>query len=104
MIRALTGTQQDQLARYIGGERPASGGIMPTPCSLAPWQDSQATTRFRSREHLQTTLERYEKHYNDHLPQRALDQKTQLQAIRTWQTEQPELFNYKTKNQAGLDS
>jgi len=63
-----------------------------------------ATTRFRSRDDLQTTLERYEKLYNDHLPQRALGHKTPLQAIRTWQTERPELFNGKSKNQSGLDS
>jgi len=63
-----------------------------------------ATTRFRSREDLQTTLERYEKLYNNHLPQRAIGHKTPLQAIRTWQTERPELFNGKTKNQTGLDS
>ena len=63
-----------------------------------------ATTSFRSRDDLQTTLERYEKLYNDHLPQRALGHKTPLQAIRTWQTERPELFNGKSKNQSGLDS
>jgi transposase InsO family protein len=63
-----------------------------------------ATTHFRSRDDLQTTLERYEKLYNDHLPQRALGHKTPLQAIRTWQTERPELFLKKRNNQAGLDS
>ena len=65
--------------------------------------DVLATTRFRSREDLQTTLERYEKLYNDHLPQRALGHKTPLQAIRAWQQERPELFTGKRKNQTGLD-
>ena len=65
--------------------------------------DILATTRFRSREDLQTTITRYEKLYNDHLPQRALGHKTPLQAIRTWQTERPELFNSNAKNQTGLD-
>jgi transposase InsO family protein len=66
--------------------------------------DVLATTHFRSRDDLQTTLERYEKLYNDHLPQRALGHKTPLQAIRVWQTERPELFNKKRNNQAGLDT
>jgi transposase InsO family protein len=66
--------------------------------------DILATTRFRSREDLQTTIERYVKLYNDHLPQKALGHKTPLQAMRTWREQKPELFVRKTKNQAGLDS
>ena len=66
--------------------------------------DVLATTRFQSREDLQTTLERYEKLYNNHLPQRALGHKTPLQAIRTWQAERPELFTSRTHNQTGLDT
>jgi transposase InsO family protein len=66
--------------------------------------DILATTRFRSRVDLQTTLERYGKLYNEHLPQRALAHKTPLQAIRAWREKQPELFARKTKNQSALDS
>lgn len=66
--------------------------------------DVLATTRFRSREDLQTTIERYVKLYNDHLPQRALGHKTPLQALRTWHKERPELFVRKPNNQVGLDS
>ena len=66
--------------------------------------DVLATTRFRSREDLQTTIERYVKLYNDHLPQKALGHKTPLQAMRTWRQERPDLFVRRTHNQAGLDS
>lgn len=54
--------------------------------------DVLATTRFRSREDLQSTIERYVKLYNDHLPQKALGHKTPLQAMRAWRQERPDLF------------
>lgn len=60
--------------------------------------DVLATTRFHSREDLQSTLERYEKLYNDHLPQRALGHKTPLQAIRSWRHKRPDLFTGKRHN------
>jgi transposase InsO family protein len=66
--------------------------------------DVLATTRFRSREDLQTTIERYVKLYNDHLPQRALGHQTPLQVLRAWRKDRTELFVRKTKNQTGLDS
>ena len=66
--------------------------------------DILATTRFRSRDDLQTTIERYATLYNDHLPQKALGHKTPLQAMRTWREQKPELFIRKPKNQAGLDT
>ncbi len=61
--------------------------------------DLLATTRFRSREDVQTTLERYDRLYNEHLPQRALDYQTSLQAIRAWRKDRPELFVRRPKNQ-----
>jgi transposase InsO family protein len=63
-----------------------------------------ATTRFRSREDLQTTIERYVTLYNEHLPQRALAHQTPLQALRAWRKDRPELFVKNIKNQTGLDS
>ena len=65
--------------------------------------DILATTRFRSRDDLQTTITRYGKLYNEHLPQKALGHKTPLQAIRAWREEKPELFIRKLKNQTVLD-
>lgn len=64
--------------------------------------DILATTRFRSREDLQTTLQRYTKLYNDHLPQRALGHHTPRQAIEQWRKDHPEIFVRRLKNQAGL--
>lgn len=66
--------------------------------------DILATTRFRSREDLQTTLERYLKLYNEHLPQKALGHKTPFQALRAWRKDRPDLFVRRLRNQAGLDS
>lgn len=66
--------------------------------------DVLATTRFRSRDDLQMTLERYAKLYNEHLPQRALGHRTPRQAIAKWRSERPELFVRKLNNQAGLDT
>ena len=66
--------------------------------------DILATTRFRSRDEVQTTLERYQTLYNDHLPQKALGHKTPLQALRTWREQRPELFVRKLENQAELDN
>ncbi|WP_081129144.1 IS481 family transposase [Metallibacterium scheffleri] len=66
--------------------------------------DILATTHFRSREDLQTTLERYAKLYNDHLPQRALGHRTPRQAMDLWRKNHPEIFVRQLKNQTGLDS
>ena len=65
--------------------------------------DVLATTRFRSRDDLQTTIERYVKLYNDHLPQRALGHKTPLQALKAWRIDRPELFVKTPNNQTALD-
>ena len=66
--------------------------------------DILATTRFRSGEDLKTTLERYMKIYNSHLPQRALKAKTPFQAVAEWCKEKPELFVFNSKNNhAGSD-
>lgn len=46
--------------------------------------DVLATTRFRLRDDLKTTIERYVKLYNDHLPQFALGHQIPLQALRVW--------------------
>jgi transposase InsO family protein len=66
--------------------------------------DILATTRFRSRDDLQTTIQRYARLYNEHLPQRALGHRTPLQALRQWRQQRPDLFVRKIKKQAGLDN
>lgn len=50
-------------------------------------------TRFQSARDLQQTLERYLLLYNQHIPQKALNHRTPLEAMRQWQKDQPELFS-----------
>ena len=61
-------------------------------------------TRFASAAELKTTLEHYLKIYNHHIPQRALNHQTPIQALKKWQTEKPELFVKRVYKQAGLDN
>ena len=61
-------------------------------------------TRFDSRADLQTTLMNYLKLYNHHIPQRALDAKTPVLALKEWQQKQPDLFVKRVFEQAGLDN
>jgi transposase InsO family protein len=65
--------------------------------------DVLASTRFRSRDDLETTLRRYAILYNQHIPQKALDHKTPLDALRDWQKRQPELFVRTVRNHRGPD-
>lgn len=66
--------------------------------------DILATTRFRSRDDLQATIMRYEKLYNEHLPQQAIGHQTPLQPIRAGRVKKPELFVRKPNNPTALDS
>ena len=61
-------------------------------------------TRFDSRADLETTLLNYLKLYNHHIPQRAIDGKTPILALKDWQKKRPELFIKRVYDQAGLDS
>ena len=61
-------------------------------------------TRFGSRAELKTTLRNYVKIYNHNIPQRALDHKTPVQALKEWSEERPELFRKRAYNQPGLDT
>jgi hypothetical protein len=49
-------------------------------------------TRFDSEADLETTLLNYLKLYNHHIPQRALDAKTPILALKEWQKKRSELF------------
>jgi len=42
-------------------------------------------TRFASSAEIETTLERYVTLYNHHIPQRALNHQTPIQALKKWQ-------------------
>ena len=61
-------------------------------------------TRFSSAAELESTLRNYVKIYNHSIPQRALQHKTPIQALKEWHAKQPELFRKRVHNQPGLDS
>ena len=45
----------------------------------------------------------YLKVYNHHIPQRALNHLTPVQALKKWQVEKPDLFVKRVYKQPGLD-
>lgn len=60
-------------------------------------------TRFASAAELETTLQNYLKLYNHHIPQRAIDSKTPILALKEWQSKRPDLFVKRVYDQTGLD-
>ncbi|CAD7853573.1 MAG: Mobile element protein, partial [Olavius algarvensis Gamma 1 endosymbiont] len=62
-----------------------------------------AITRFDSSEHLIDTIKRYVQVYNQHIPQKALGHITPIQAMKNGYRKQPNLFNKRIYNLAGLD-
>ena len=61
-------------------------------------------TRFTCAAELQTTLMQYASAYNHHIPQRALNHLSPVQALKKWRAEKPQLFVKRVYNQAGLDT
>ncbi len=59
---------------------------------------------FNSADDLEQTLHRYVWLYNQHLPQKALNHETPVQALRRWQTSHPHLFLTSVRNHTGPDS
>jgi len=62
------------------------------------------TNRFESGEGLEQTLDRYVWLYNHHLPQKALNHETPLQALKRWQSTHPELFVKQVRDRPGPDT
>ncbi len=60
-------------------------------------------THFANAAELETTLYSYLKLYNHHIPQRAIDGKTPIQALKKWQQDKPDLFLKRVYDQTGLD-
>ena len=61
-------------------------------------------TRFASAFELESTLKNYVATYNHHIPQRALEHLSPIQAMKKWQQIRPELFVKRVYNQARLDT
>ena len=62
------------------------------------------TNRFESGEGLEQTLGRYVWLYNHHLPQKALNHETPIQALKRWQSTHPELFAKQVRDRPGPDT
>jgi transposase-like protein len=60
-------------------------------------------TRFASAAELEKTLYAYLKVYNHHIPQKALNHQTPIQALKIWQKNKPDIFVKKVYDQMGLD-
>lgn len=59
--------------------------------------------RFDSRADLETLLLDYERAYNHHIPQRALDHQTPIRMLKQWQKKEPDLFTKRVYDHTGLD-
>jgi transposase InsO family protein len=62
------------------------------------------THRFDSGEDLEQTLARYVWLYNHHVPQKALNHETPVQALKRWQSNHPELFVKQVRDRPGPDT
>jgi transposase InsO family protein len=60
-------------------------------------------THFASAAELEATLQNYWKLYNHHIPQRAIDGNTPIQALKEWQQKKPELFAKRVYDRTELD-
>lgn len=58
---------------------------------------------FNSAKDLAKTLHRYVWLCNEHLPQKALNHETPVQALKRWQSSHPDLFSKTVRNHAGPD-
>jgi len=59
---------------------------------------------FQNSADLEATLKRYVWLYNQHLPQKALDHKPPIQAMKQWATTHPQLFRRRVVNHPGPDN
>lgn len=61
------------------------------------------STHFRSAQELAIALGHYLRLYNGQIPQRALGHVCPIQALKNWYKKEPERFNFRIYNLAGLD-
>jgi len=64
--------------------------------------DLMAQTRFACAAELDETLRLYLDAYNHRIPQRTVDHKSPIQALKAWRVKKPELFVKRVYEQAGL--
>ena len=62
------------------------------------------STHFNSAKELAITMGHYLRLYNEQIPQRALGHVCPIQALKNWHQKEPERFNFRIYNLAGLDT
>lgn len=108
--RAPSGDHEfDQLCTALGIEhrltrvrRPQTNGMVERFNGRIA--DILRTHRFDSRADLESTLKRYVWLYNHHLPQKALEHRTPIQAMKDWAQSHPKLFKRAVRNHPGPDN
>lgn len=68
------------------------------------WAQVLRSHHFNSADDLERTLLRYVWLYNQHLPQKALNHETPVQALKRWRLSHPHLFSKIVRNHAGPDT
>lgn len=63
--------------------------------------EALATHRFDSTKDLETALPRYAWLYNHHLPQKALEHISPIEAMKKWYAQKPQTFITKPRNRTG---
>ncbi len=63
-----------------------------------------AQTRFKSAAELAATLHNYVRTYNHRIPQRALNHRPPIQALKDWRAKSPDLFKKRVHDLPGLDT
>ena len=61
-------------------------------------------TRFTCAADLDATLTQYLTTYNHHIPQRALNHQSPIQALKRWKIDKPDFFIKRDDERAGIDN